>query len=394
MKKLITLFFILIAMPIYPQWVYQNSGVSEYINDVFCITENIVFAVGDNGTIYKTTDGGMNWIQKASGTNYNFQKIQFANQNIGFALANDSSLYFGKLLKTIDGGENWNVISTNSILGLSDISIVDENVLYYTTNFILNKTIDGGATFQVINTSDYVDNIQFINEQVGFGQQGEVLSKTVDGGNTWNIIYQNTVFSFFFLDENIGFVNAIDGLSKTIDAGVNFDYLTSFSSFEYKLFATTENIIWGAPVRCLLNESPCYSTRIEITDTGSVLREDFYPRFQSYHFINPTIGYGCADGSIFKNSTGTLSIENQIDLKNEVKIFPNPASEKISISFANNFNRAFSIKITDNLGKTIFLNSYQGVNETTINTENFASGMYFLTIYKQEKKQTHKLIIN
>lgn len=394
MKNTFLILFILFTIPIYSQWVYQNSGASEYINDVFCITEDIVVAVGDNGTILKTTNGGLDWVQKTSGTIYNFQKVRFANQNIGYAISSDSGLFFGELHKTTDGGESWSVISTNNLPGLSDISVVNENVMYYTNNSILNKTTDGGVTFQAINTSDYVQNIQFINEQLGFGQLGEILAKTTDGGNTWEIIHQNTVFSFYFLDDNIGFVNATDGLSKTIDGGVNFNYLTSISSLQYKLFATTEKVIWGAPVRCLLNGDPCYSTRVEINETGGIQREDYYPQFQSYHFFNQTIGYGCADGSIFKNSTGTLSTTNQVDKKDIIQIFPNPASNQVTISFTENSSLSFSLEIIDNLGKKIFSKKNILENQTTINIASFAKGLYFIKVQNQEKKQIKKLIIN
>ena len=64
MKKLKTIFLILLTMPIYAQWVQQTSGTGENLNDVYCITADIVVAVGDNGTILKTIDGGTTWVQK------------------------------------------------------------------------------------------------------------------------------------------------------------------------------------------------------------------------------------------------------------------------------------------------------------------------------------------
>lgn len=391
MKKLKTLFFILITTSLNAQWAQQNFWPLENLNDLYCITEDIVVVVGNAGTIFKTTDGGTNWLQKKANTSQDLKRVQFVNSNIGFAVGNT-----GTLIKTTDGGENWVTIPTgitNNILGLS---CLDENVFFISSETGLMKSINGGDTFQTLNNpnSEIVDTIQFFNNLSGYASNLNALYKTTDGGSTWGIIHQNDVFSFYFFNENIGFVNATDGLSKTIDGGVNFNYLTSISSLQYKLFATTENIIWGAPVFCLLNGDPCYSTRLEITETGVLQREDYDPPFQTLHFSNQTTGYAIAYGSaIFKNTTGTLSIENQINQNYNVQIVPNPASEKISISFANNLNIDFSIEINDNLGKTIFLNSYQGVNQTTINTDSFAKGLYFLTIYNQEKRETHKLII-
>jgi Secretion system C-terminal sorting domain len=148
------------------------------------------------------------------------------------------------------------------------------------------------------------------------------------------------------------------------------------------------------PVFCLLNGDSCYSTRGEITDAGGFQRENSQPEFQSIHFSNPTIGYACYGGSVFKNSTGLLSIVNQVIQKNTIQIVPNPASDNITISFTNSQNMDFSVTIKDFLGKVIFSKSFQYANQTTINTDSFAKGVYFLTVVNQEKTQTKKLIIS
>lgn len=377
-------------MPFYGQWVFQTTVTGENLNDVFCITEDIVVVVGDAGTISKTSDGGTNWMQKTSNTSQNLKKVQFVNLDIGYAIGAN-----GTLIKTIDGGESWSTISTGVTNNLTGLSCLNESDFFISGDGPIMKTINGGQTFEVINTSDFafIDSIQFLNILTGYASNLNALYKTTDGGNTWNIIHENDVFSFFFQNENIGFINATDGLSKTIDGGTNFNYLDSISSIQYKLFATTENVIWGVPVRCLLDGSPCYSTRGEITDMGLFQREDYSPEFQSIHFSNPTIGYACYGGSVFKNSTGTLSIVNQLNSKGSMQIAPNPASNKITISFKNNINFNFSIEIIDNLGKTIFSKSFQDANQTTINTSSFAKGLYFISVVNQEKIQTQKLII-
>ncbi|MBC7642690.1 MAG: hypothetical protein H7174_10210, partial [Flavobacterium sp.] len=107
MKKIIIILFILFSVSFYGQWVQQDSGVYENLNDVYCVTENLVFVVGDNGKILKTTDGGDNWVEKTSGTTQILNRIQFANAFVGYAVGNN-----GVLLKTIDSGENWTFVAT------------------------------------------------------------------------------------------------------------------------------------------------------------------------------------------------------------------------------------------------------------------------------------------
>lgn len=87
MKNILQLFAtLLLTIPLFAQWVPQNSGTTANLNDVYCITADFVVLVGDNGTFLKTTDGGANWIAKTSGTTYKLKKIQFANSTTGYAV--------------------------------------------------------------------------------------------------------------------------------------------------------------------------------------------------------------------------------------------------------------------------------------------------------------------
>ena len=391
MKKLFSFILILFTQFFYAQWVQQVSGVLEYLNDVYCITENIVVVVGSNGTILKTTDGGTTWMQKTSGTTQNLNKVQFANTNVGYTLSLN-----GTILKTIDSGENWNVIIANNIY---DFSIVNESIFYY-SNFSgeLYKTTNGGNTFQLISATQFIKNIKFINQQIGFegieqlGAGGN-LRKTIDGGITWSIINTNSK-SFSFVNENIGFIITNEGLFKTIDGGVSFIQLDSniINGIINKLFAVNENIVWGIPVECLLNGSPCYSSRGEILNTGT-FEIDICQAFKSIYFASQSIGYGVVGESIYKNSTGLLRI-NEVGKQINLKINPNPATNQLNISFNEIQTQPFVIEITDNLGKKIFSNLYNNENNIIINTNTFSKGIYFLSVLSQELKQTQKIIIN
>lgn len=395
MKKLQTIVLLLFTISFYGQWVQQNSGTSENLNDVYCISENIVVVVGDNGTILKTIDGGANWVQKISNTTYNIKKLQFVNQNVGYALGSDSTLNFGNILKTINGGESWTVIRTFNLSNTSDLSCVNENIFCYTNNHILYKSIDGGDTFQTINTTDFIQNIQFINEQVGYALGSAGLVKTIDGGITWNFV-RNNVTIFYFLNENVGFFRTGAGLSKTTDGGISIINLTTVDHTMQKIFPPNESIIWGVTGELLLDGQPKYTTRVEVLNTEDFQRIDAsIPILKSIHFTNPTKGYGVAwGGEIYKNTTGTMLGLNGINSEKSIKIYPNPTSDQITIAFSEQPASVFSIEILDSLGKGVFHKVYNLENNIIINTKPLSKGVYFLTVAKQEKRQTQKLIIN
>src|SRR5690606_3808680 len=67
---------------------------------VFCLNEHTCLAVGDGGTILKTTDGGITWIQQLSGTTRRLTSVACPDSRICFA-AGDSGL----VLKNLHGGE-------------------------------------------------------------------------------------------------------------------------------------------------------------------------------------------------------------------------------------------------------------------------------------------------
>jgi photosystem II stability/assembly factor-like uncharacterized protein len=58
------------------------------------------YAVGSDGLVLKTTDGGMSWKQQKTRTTSDFHSVQFPlDSKTGFIIGN------GTIMKTTDGGE-------------------------------------------------------------------------------------------------------------------------------------------------------------------------------------------------------------------------------------------------------------------------------------------------
>jgi photosystem II stability/assembly factor-like uncharacterized protein len=390
MKKITTLLFILITISFYAQWNIQASGIKESLFDIHCITEDFVVAVGQDGKILKTTDGGLNWVQKNSGTTAYLDKVEFGSPNVGYIVGG------AKLLKTIDAGESWSSISVEGSNYFNGLSCLNENTFFVGVNCILKKTTDGGISFETLfnSTQGCIRDIQFINESVGYFTDDFDLYKTTDGGSTWNVIH-NYVFSFFFLNEAVGFINAGDGLSKTIDGGENNIFLETISFRMDKIVATGENIVWGIPKQFYLNDPPHRIMRGEIISFNEFqMTLNNNPLFTSINFANSTKGYGVEGRNIYKNSTGNLLDVSELNTTENIKIYPNPSSSQINISFNQESAKPFLVEIVDSLGKKVYVKSYATQNNIVISTTSFSKGIYFITIESQEKKQTQKLVIN
>lgn len=159
------------------------------VSKLYFLNNNTGFLGTQNGKIYKTVDGGNNWVLKNS-VNYTPSDIftfYFVNSSVGFAERGH-----GELIKTTDGGETWNKISSSGDK-IYSFSFVNESIGFKVGEYgVIFKTTDGGDTW--INKfflpgrfgESSLNGVVFISENVGFavGARGRII-KTLDGGNNW-----------------------------------------------------------------------------------------------------------------------------------------------------------------------------------------------------------------
>jgi hypothetical protein len=83
-----------------------------------------------------------------------------------------------------------------------------------------------------------------------------------------------------------------------------------------------------------------------------------------------------------KTEKNTLnSVKDELDSKNELILYPNPASEFLNVYYSVNENARFKFSIFDISGKEVsstFYNANAGSNYTVIDIENLQSGVYYL----------------
>src|SRR5262249_1274511 len=120
------------------------------------IDEREGWAVGDDGVIWHTIDGGKNWERLPSGQRSSFQSLHFLDPYVGWVVGREElpgGGSVGVVLYTKDGGQSWRRLLNNSLPGLHLVRFVDEK-----TGFIAGEgsdqfpsgvfaTTDGGATW-------------------------------------------------------------------------------------------------------------------------------------------------------------------------------------------------------------------------------------------------------
>jgi photosystem II stability/assembly factor-like uncharacterized protein len=95
--------------------------------------DDIMWVGTDAGTLFFTEDGGTTWTQRTGWIGSGIgtvQDIGFANDYVGFMIANDATPV-GSVYQTIDGGYSWDKLTTEANSGLTSLAVGDENYLVY-----------------------------------------------------------------------------------------------------------------------------------------------------------------------------------------------------------------------------------------------------------------------
>ena len=217
-------------------WTVVSDNLAPWLSAVHFSNNSIGYAVGDQGTILKSTNGGVSWNAlslSGSLSSRNYNDVYFFDGQTGIAVGgwetNDS---ISTIIRTTDGGATWSVVMDNIGSMLNSVYfynanegyvVGDDGVVYYTNN--------GGASFslQTIPANNTYDNntVYFVNPYHGLiaGSNGKLLwyndasaqlaEGTIDSPVT--MINSNTVSIIGTVDD------------KGIIASLEFEYGTTMS---------------------------------------------------------------------------------------------------------------------------------------------------------------------
>jgi photosystem II stability/assembly factor-like uncharacterized protein len=295
-------------------WKHSVSGTLNNLNSVRFINRQVGWAVGDGGTIIKTHDAGMSWVSESSGTSIPLTSIQFIDSILGWAVGGERLFQQspGILLRTTDGGATW----TNQEMGIafSSVSFVSPTIGWavgfyssggYGGGEIL-KTTNGGFTWDSLNLwVPDLRSVHFIDSSTGWvaGSGGFIL-KTTTGGMSWSTQASNTsndLFSITFIDSTIGFAVGGSGtILKTTNGG------QAWASVQPPDSSTLNSVDFVDPATgWIVGE---YGTTFKSTNGGISwasqslgLKQNQY----STYFLTPTLGWSVgAEGSVLKTTNG------------------------------------------------------------------------------------------
>ncbi|MDT8392688.1 MAG: hypothetical protein RQ761_02515 [Bacteroidales bacterium] len=184
-------------------WTRQGVGLAglrgvDLIN-VLATGNSTVWAVGAEGSIFKTTDAGQNWARMAG------PQVPEGTEFMSVSEAGSSTVWIsgsnGFVISTSDGGSSWTVYDTTIFRSgmMQGICVVNEEIVYVVGGVssqkglrgLIGYTADGGQTWDTVQLPNNYNRHEWIGASsygpeniVIYGMQGH-YTYTSDGGASW-----------------------------------------------------------------------------------------------------------------------------------------------------------------------------------------------------------------
>jgi photosystem II stability/assembly factor-like uncharacterized protein len=404
------------------QWFTVDPPPTNYnLKGVQLVSSTVGYAVGDSGTILKTTDGGTTWDTLSSGTTNDLISLSFTDENTGTVVGS-----FQTILRTTDGGLKW-IPQTISNFWPYSVSFIDSNhglvgggssqnnfdLIYRTTDGGENWIYCSGEGGLFVSDIFYLDSVNAVASNIHWNWLSGFL-KSSDGGATWTEIYTlNTLNELSFINSDIGIAVGTEGfIVKTKNAGI--DWTTQSSNTIKDLYSVSfTNLIYGTAVG----------------EAGTILRttnggEDWTAQssgtsftLNSVSFIDENTGIVVgANGTILRTSNGGVTFVNDENYSTQPKDFillqnyPNPFNPSTTIRYSipsviasgTKQSSFVTLKVYDVLGNEVatLVNEEKPAGSYEVeftshsgSVRNLSSGVYLYTLQAGSFIQTKKFIL-
>lgn len=132
------------------------------------------------------------------------------------------------------------------------------------------------------------------------------------------------------------------------------------------------------------------SNSITITGLSLVQSQKYFVSVRSENFATLKSPVLTSDGQVYYNLTTSI---DEMDKSSDFSVFPNPSNGEFEIIFSGISNEKTEVTVTDMLGK-IILKEESLNNNTKINLDKQADGVYFVALKRNEKVVTRKIVLS
>lgn len=400
-------------------WTLYNTGVpySLFGVDFSEINSNIGVAVGQGGTVIKTTDAGIEWMLTYSNIDIWMNDVKFDRNTPGVVWAAGMG---GVIIKSTDDGNTWTVVRPfdapdHTIRGIGIAPGIPGFATFIGYAGTYFETYNGGETFVqrfdipfTMHSMDYSPNYMVDGRAIISGTDGRVWN-TTNHGTTW--VARNTnrydfMNDVVFITPEVALICGNNGtILRSTNFGknwtVNLQYLTiehlrSIDAYGNIVSICGDNgkILTSADGGVIFVDQPHGDNRHLY---GVSLRES------SVGVVVGEIGSAGSGALLYTSMNGmTVGVShNGSELPQRYSLsqnYPNPFNPHTKIDFTIPESSRISLIIYDITGKEVkrlIDNEIRPASKYTVNFNagNLTSGVYFYKLIAGNFISTKKLIL-
>ena len=393
--------------------------------DIHFINANTGWFINYDGRIFRTINGGTNWI-KTDSLQLALRSLGFFNAGTGIIGTLDS---IHVLFRTSDGGFNWTEI-TSGIQGtlpkgICGISIVNQTTAYacgryFCPAYVIKTTNSGLNWLSLPLDTSLVRSLvdcYFWSADSGIVVGGyspannELTSRsaillTTNGGANWTRVYTTNrtnewCWKISPVTRQLMFVSIESFASsthflKSTNGGFNWIELSFINSYDEEgIGFINENTGWIGGWT-----GYTYQTTNGGANWQQVSQSQLGFYMNRFRFISDTLGYAVGQ-TVYKYTREPIGIQN---ISNEVpqqfalhQNYPNPFNPVTKIKFEIPSESFVTIKIYNALGKEISTlaeeNLQSGTYSINWDAANFPSGIYIYKLTANDISVSKKMIL-
>lgn len=394
-------------------WVAQTSGTTSAFNTVKAVNDMIGWAGGAGATIRKTTNGGVTWTDGnpnpgvINGTVY---AIEAFGADTAWCTTSPAATF---IYRTTNGGANWVQVHTQTGGFWNVIKFQNR-----TTGFIqgdpvggrwsLWRTTDAGATWdssgmylpQNATEAGWNNSAILMGSTIWFGTNNTRVYRSTDFGSTWNFTATTgslNGYSMGFTSASLGLVGGT-AVVKTTDGGTTYSApITVPGSGNILGLDGTGDIFWAGRGTAIYMSTDAGNTWVShFTPTGTVNAMDVVEDGD------------CATGWAV-GATGTISRlsgvmvglgNNNTEVPETFRLeqnYPNPFNPATTISFSMPTSDNVELKVYDMLGREVasLINGFRvaGSFRVDFNASHLSSGVYIYRLKAGDFVESKRMML-
>jgi photosystem II stability/assembly factor-like uncharacterized protein len=433
-KIIFTAVFLTIAAALPAQWTQLPTFTSSLLLDAAFSSIEAGVVVGEKGAVYKTADGGKTWEFISPGEEYHYTSVAVASASDFYVAgykSNDDGSGVTTLFASHDAGRTWNVINSYDVVGERCHVRLQGTTIYFLGAWKgLQRSNNGGQNWELVfrgggttlladlKTDPADPSSVFIFGNVGGFATYSCLFRHTAKGSPWDGC---NPFEFggsaaftaydFMHDSVIVFRNNYRGFMPNDTSNI-LSVAYDFVRDDLIPGGGTGDTIWHFKIKTLNDQIPhlvndckffsLTGTGYSVEEAGGINRTldggitwsrvyEGREALKAIRMLTDSTGYAVgANGTVVKLGGGTSGMPDKPEDSFQVKVYPTPATDLLTIESAGNLHQA-SVTVLNESGQVLLTREMNG-SRMQIDVMTWPSGLYFVRVEHDGKFSMNRFI--